>query len=289
MHRDRPVWKGQKLIGHVSGALLRAVSVAFLVLIPSLLIGGANHGDAHFVVLLSLLAGAFVAAEYLSSSPSLIAFRNAPPYNRLRFGVLALCVVILTLSFRHAAQPGTMPGIMQSIAIILGNISDLPYSPVRLAVLILPMDTSEALIEVVRLSAGVCYTLSLMMVAIFALLVFGLNWPARQGAFNLWINLPMFDATCGSDIVMRLRIHARVNLILGFLLPFIVPALAFLAADFFSFARIETPQTLIWITCAWAFIPASMMMRGIAMLRISAMIEQKWRSSFGNAQGLQVI
>lgn len=288
-HHVRPVWKGHRLIGQFTGALLRALAVAFLVAIPSLFIGDTGHADTHFVVLLSLLAGAFVATEYLSSYPSLIAFRDAPPYNRLRFMAIALCVVILTLAFRHTVHPGTLSGIMQSIAMIFSNVTDLPYSPVRLAVLMLPLDVSDALVASVRLAAGVCYTLSILLVAIFAFLVFGLHWPARQGAFNLWINLPMFDATLGEDIVSRLRIHARVNLILGFLLPFLIPGVVLLIADSVNFSALETPQTLIWMICAWAFIPASMIIRGIAVLRISAMIEQKRRSNFGNAQGLQVI
>lgn len=39
------------------------------------------------------------------------------------------------------------------------------------------------------------------------------------------------------------------------------------------------PQTLTWMIAAWAFLPASLFMRGIAMGRIATMIRDKRRRS----------
>jgi hypothetical protein len=36
-----------------------------------------------------------------------------------------------------------------------------------------------------------------------------------------------------------------------------------------------SPQTLIWTIAAWAFLPASLLMRGVAMARIANMVRTK--------------
>ncbi len=273
----------------MTGATLRALLVALLVAMPSMLIGRMGIDGSQFVMLIALLAGGLVLMEYNSAYPSLIAFRHAPPYNRLRFVMIFLAVMTLCLMFRDESHPGTLTKIMGSLAVILGNVADFPYSPVRLAVLMLPIETPDAIVASVRVAAGVCYVMSVLMIGIFAVLVRVYGWPARNGAFNVWINLPMFDATSGGDVVNRLRGHARVNLILGFLLPFLVPAIVSLIADAINLSALASPQTLIWTMCLWAFLPASLMMRGIAMARVASMIETKRRRTYAAAEGLQPI
>jgi hypothetical protein len=48
-----------------------------------------------------------------------------------------------------------------------------------------------------------------------------------------------------------------------------------------SFAPVTliNSHTMIWTVTAWAFLPASLFMRGIAMGRIASMIEEKRRHS----------
>ena len=277
------------MIGQLTGAALRAMLVALLIAMPSLLISGVGADASQFVVLLALLTAGLVMVEYNSAYPSLITFRHAPPYNRLRFAMIFLAVLILTLAFRGYQDSNTVTQIMTSIGVILGNTVDFPYSPVRLAVLMMPLETSDGLVSAVRLAAGVCYTLSMLMVLAFIALVQVYGWPTRSGAFNVWVNLPMFDATSGGDVVARLKRHARINLVLGFLLPFLVPALVSAASEKLEIGALATPQILIWMMCLWAFLPASLMMRGIAMARIASMIENKRRRTYAAAEGLQAI
>jgi len=194
----------------MTGATLRALLVALLIAMPSMLISGVGIDGTQFVMLLALLAAGLVLMEYNSAYPSLIAFRHAPPYNRLRFAMIFLAVLILTLVYRGNSDPGTMTQIMTSIGVILGNMTDFPYSPVRLAVLMLPIETPDPLVVAVRMAAGVCYTLSVLMILIFAALVRFHGWPSRHGAFNVWINLPMFDATSG-ELLGAHRVGAEVT------------------------------------------------------------------------------
>ena len=161
----------------------------------------------------------------------------------------------------------------------LGEAIDVPYSPVRLVVLMLPPDMSLDRLILVRTSAGISYMISMLTLVIFVLSMRLIGWPARMGSFNVWINLPTFDPTTGGDVVERLQRDARFNIALGFLLPFLIPAAVKLASLAFEPVTLESPQTLIWTMTAWAFLPASLFMRGIAMGRIAGMIAEKRRSN----------
>jgi len=168
----------------------------------------------------------------------------------------------------------------------LGDAIDFPYSPVRLVVLMMPADADAALIDMVRIASGISYTLSLVMILYFVTLVRFLGWPARSGAFNVWINLPLFDPTGGGDVLHRLRRDAGLNVVLGSLLPFLIPAVVRAASGMIDPISITQPQTLIWTMTAWAFLPASMLMRGLAMSRIADMIEDKRRRAYAEGDAL---
>ena len=116
----------------------------------------------------------------------------------------------------------------------------------------------------------------------FIVLVRIMGWPARKGAFNVWVNLPLFDPTAGGDVLERLQRDARINIALGFLLPFIIPAVVKAASDLIDPMTLDNPQSLIWTVSAWAFLPASMIMRGVAMGRIAEMIEDKRRRTYAD-------
>jgi hypothetical protein len=80
-------------------------------------------------------------------------------------------------------------------------------------------------------------------------------------------------------VVERLERDARFNIALGFLLPFLTPAVIKSATGLFGSVSLENPHTLIWTVAAWAFLPASLFMRGIAMGRIAGMITEKRHQS----------
>ncbi len=71
---------------------------------------------------------------------------------------------------------------------------------------------------------GISYFISMLTLAMFYYFVRVRNWPTNSGPFNVWINLPTFDPTTGGDVVQRLERDARFNIVLGFLLPFLIPA-----------------------------------------------------------------
>lgn len=89
--------------------------------------------------------------------------------------------------------------------------------------------------------------------------------------------MPTFDPSAGGDVVERLERDSRFNIAAGFILPFLVPVVMRVTSNLTGALSLDNPQSLVWIIAAWAFLPASLFMRGIAMGRIAAMIEGKRR------------
>lgn len=260
------------VISRLTGAALRAVLVILMIATPTMVLSSTAADTAQIVALVSIVSGIFVFVEYNSSSPSLMEFRDAPPFNRVRFFGLASTVLALTVIAKGATEPTTLTGLFNLVGGSLAEAVDFPYSPVRLVVLMLPPEATPNLIESVRTAAGLSYLVSLFSLAVFVVVMRLNNWPSQRGGFNVWINLPTFDPTAGGDVVDRLERDGQLNLILGFLLPFLIPALVKLASDTFNPIQLQDSHTLIWTMTAWAFIPASMIMRGIAVLRVAQMI-----------------
>ena len=262
------------VVSRVVGAFARAFLVVLLMATPSLLLPSVSPDTAQIVMLLGLLAGLITFVEYASTYPSLMEFRNAPPFNRVRFISLFLNVFLLAIVFRGLVEPTTLTRFVSSVGLLVGHVIDFPYSPVRLMILLLPDASNADHVNVMRATAGISYLISLVMLAVF-LIVLRLNrWPNRAQQFNFWTNLPTFDPTMGGDVVTRLNRDARVNIALGFMLPFVVPTVARSASGLFDASMMASPQGLIWLIAFWAFLPASLFMRGIAMNRIADMIEE---------------
>ncbi len=259
--------------------------MVLLITLPTLILPGSSPDVTQIVMLVALFGAALTIFEYASSYPGLVEFRDAPPFNRIRFGSLFITVLCLSLITRSYILGASDAPLVESIGALIGQIIDFPYSPVRLVVLMLPENTSVEHITLVRTAAGMAYLISLLTLAIFMILQRLRNWPMRTGAFNVWINLPTFDPTAGGDVVERLERDARFNVALGFLLPFLTPAVIKSASTLFGSVSLENPQTLIWTVAAWAFLPASLFMRGIAMGRIANMITEKRRQSSAAEEG----
>lgn len=267
----------------MSGAAMRGLLVALVIAMPALLLPEVASDNSQIVVLVALLAAFLTFVEYNSNAPSIVEFRDAPPFNRLRFVSLFLTVFVLTVIAKGKTEPSDFAAGLASIGTIIGHSIDFPYSPVRLVVLMLPQDVSLEGIHDVRTAAGLSYIISLLGMAVFVLLVRIGGWPVRNGSFNVWVNLPLFDPTAGGDVLQRLRRDARFNIALGFLLPFIIPAVVKAMSDLVEPITLENPQTLIWTITAWAFLPASMIMRGIAMNRVADLIQQKRQRAYASA------
>lgn len=264
---------------------MRGFLVALMIATPALVVPGVSIDSSQITVLVALIAAFLTFIEYNSVSPSIVEFRDAAPFNRLRFIALFATILLLSLICKGKTDATLLTRAITSIGTIVGNSIDFPYSPVRLVVLMLPADADPMLVQSVRTAAGITYLISLIAMTAFLIMVRVFGWPLRGKSFNVWVNMPLFDPTAGGDVLYRLQRDARVNLAVGFLLPFLIPAVVKLAADLLNPISLEHPQTLIWTMSAWAFLPASMIMRGIAMQRIAEMIRDQRKRAYASVDG----
>lgn len=278
------------MVKRIIGSAVRALLMAFLMAIPSLVLPGTSSDAAQMAALVALVAAVVTFAEYYSEYPTFLEFRNAPPFNRLRFLALFLCVWFASLLIAMDAHgPDVPPTMLQDLAMGARATLDFPFSPVHL----MAITFSEAPLWFdVDLATQIASLL--LMVTMIALLLFWIHarfifWPIRKQAFNFWINLPLFDPTSGRDVLFRLKRDAHFNLALGFLLPFLIPALLRFWIGAFDASVLAMPEVLIWVLCAWAFLPLTLMMRGIALFRVAALIEEKRRRAYAQDDDLQLV
>ena len=271
------------MVKRMLGALVRAAMVVFLIVMPSMLLPNVSSDAAQVVALVALFGAALTFFEYVSVYPGLVEFRDAPPFNRVRFASLFVSVLLLTLLCRGLTEPSAITEFVAAIGALIGYVLDFPYSPVRLMVDALPYDATQQDILVMRIAAGLCYLISLMSLCVFLIALRLGQWPQKSGSFNVWINLPTFDPTAGGDVVARLRRDARVNVIIGFLLPFLIPAVLQSASGLFGTIAVGNSQSMIWAVAAWAFLPSSLFMRGIAMGRVATMIATQRKTTYARA------
>ncbi|WP_458791741.1 hypothetical protein [Yoonia sp. MH D7] len=276
--------KGSRAVfSRLPGALARAALVVLMIITPSVILPMSGVDATQIVTLVAIFAACFTIVEYSASSPSIVEFRSAPPFNRLRFGALLVTVMSLSVIFSPTNDASTITVLIQEIGQRIGASIDFPYSPVRLFMLSLPAGMTAGELERVRTAAGLSYLISLLSLGVFVVLLRMRGWPRNTGAFNVWVNLPTFDPTAGGDVVARLNRDSQVNLILGFLLPFIVPAVLQVMTRMVGQIPLDDPQTLIWAVTAWAFLPASLLMRGIALSRVAQMIYIQRKRAYAKA------
>jgi hypothetical protein len=264
----------QAVASRLAGAATRAFLVMVMVATPSALLPQMTADTKQMVALVALFAGALTFVEYKATYPGLIEFRDAPPFNRVRFLMLFFTVFFLSVIARGETHPSSLTDLARAVGALIGMSMDFPYSPVRLATLMMSEGASAEQVVAVRTAAGMAYLTSLISLGVFVVALKLGTWPSRTRAFNVWINLPTFDPTAGKDVVERLERDARVNIALGFLLPFLIPAVVKISSSEFEPLTLTSPQTLIWTMTAWAFLPSSLFMRGIAMGRVADMIRE---------------
>jgi hypothetical protein len=265
------------VISRLPAACIRAALVALLVLLPPALLGGGSAQVTDALVLIAIAGALFVILEYGSTYPGLVEFRDAPPFNRVRFGMLLMMLLLVALVCRGIETPTTLTRLVTAIGLLLGEAMDFPLSPVRLMMGLLAEGTPITDAYMMRVAAGLCYLIALMGLTVFAIMIRLHNWPSPRGRFNVWVNLPTFDPTAGADVVVRLNRDGAVNIALGLALPYLAPLVAAFVAGAYDISLFASDLLLVWTMALWAFLPASLFLRGIAMRRLALMISQKRR------------
>ncbi|MCA8867265.1 MAG: hypothetical protein KDA67_01280 [Rhodobacteraceae bacterium] len=249
--------------------------MAFLIAMPSFALPGSALGLQDLSVIFALAGAALTLFEYGSSHPGLIEFRFAPPYNRIRFLTLLITVYLLSM-VAVGGMAGSSGAGIREFGDVVGRALDFPFSPARIMTSVLSDDAASANTRIIKASVGVAYLVSLLSLAIFIVIIRLISWPAGRRSFNIWVNLPTFDPAAGLNIEERLLRDARINVLFGITLPFLLPMAAYMMSDYFhNYVAFSRDETLIWTVSLWAFLPANLIMRGIAIGKIARLIHDK--------------
>ncbi len=251
--------------------------MAAMVLAPSLMLAGASAQSSEAFVLIALMAALFVLLEYAFASPGLIGFRAAPPFNRIRF--LTLCAMLVLIALACSADEGgrVLSRLALAVGGLLGHAMDVPLSPVRTVLSLLPEGAAPEREQTVRAAAGLAAAVSIVALLTFAGLLRWRGWPAPTVAFNIWTNLPTFNPGRGVDPVRRLRRSGAVNISLGIMLPYLIPLPAVSVASAYGVSMLQSDPMLVWVMALWAFLPTSLVLRGIALRRFGSALAHKRR------------
>lgn len=267
--------------GHVVGRLVGAVARAFLVVIviaaPALLLPGTSQNARDISLIVGCLAGAFTMFEYGSTHPGLIDFRFAPPYNRGRF--FTFTAIMLSLVFVCRATENADPFSRDFLDLVdrFVAVLDFPYSPIQLAETVYGPVGGEAFSQLIRRATTVALTVSVAGLVFFGLILWVFRWPTGRERFNLWINLPTFEPSSGRDVERRLIWGGRINILVGLTLPFTIMVLSAQAGAFIDPAIFASYQTLVWGVALWAFLPATLVIRGAALIKVGWLVKKARR------------
>lgn len=267
----------QTVLARLPGAIARALLVILVIAAPAFLLPSVSQSATEISVIIGLIAAAFTIFEYASSHPGLIDFRFAPPYNRIRYFTFAALVMLLIFFCRAQSGLDSFSPDIVWLADRAAAILNLPLSPVNIAVEMLGSDGDAEFQLLIERAAALAYLVAFASLAFFAAVLWLFKWPVSRHNFNLWVNLPTFEPSSGKDVERRLRRDGFVNVLLGIGLPYLIPAFVSRSGGWFDPSVLENHQPLIWGCVVWAFLPASLMIRGAALLKVSYLVKKSRR------------
>ncbi len=258
------------MLTRLAGASVRAALVAVTVAIPAVMLPDVSPNSAELSILLAAIAAAFVIFEYGFASPSLIEFRFAAPYNRLRFGILAVLVVLLVFAFRGPVD--TTAGVLAVSTFAQASFEfwNFSYSPLQ-AFMALSATTGPQNQILLGNASALALSVTTLGVLLPGAVVWTFGWPLGRDNFNIWINMPTFDVG-GSNAAANLRRTAIMSAAFGFAFPFLAPYVALSFLGPLGAISANNSQFLVWTIAIWCFVPAASMLRAIALFKIASLI-----------------
>lgn len=262
------------MVACIIGAACRAMLVMVLLLTPSLLLPGVSVDTILIVTLLGLIFALLVMYEYSSDCPGITDFRNAPPFNRIRFATLFSIVYVVSLLLDAASEGVTLIAVLRHLGETIYGLANVPFGPI---------DTYERLVSThfesqsrgqTQQAIGVSICLSAFAMIGFAYVVRATGWPKLFGVGRLWTNLPTFDPAIGQDVVARLLRDARLNLLFGLSLPYLVPVLASAACHVLDVELAPSAHSQVWMIAIWAYLPTNFVLKSMAIFRLAYVLER---------------
>lgn len=247
---------------------MRAVCVAILVMLPAILLPQITQSVVEYTRIFATIMAIFVLYEYGFPSPTIIEFRFAAPYNRIKYLLLLALVVAPSLMVSAALNGQEFTGILAIIATKGLALLDFPYSPI-LIVANTFSETDTALGTVLAQAIALNLVLAFACALAFCGAVFSNLWRFGGEDFNMWLNMPTYKSYEKDSLQARLSNSAFASLLIACLIPLFGPTLADVAMVLFTFDGKMTPIVMVWSISIWTFLPAMFFMRAAALTKIS--------------------
>lgn len=263
MTRTRP-W------AHYPGAALRALAVAAAVAAPSLAVAQSPVASGpELSLLVGAAAGLMVLFEYGARTPALVDFRFAPPLNRLRFAtfVLALAAATATAAWPAAGRLG----------LTLAEAMAGPASPVDLAAWAVTRASAPGPDPALRAAGALTLAAALIGLAGGGAWIWFGPWPGDVDRFNRWMNLPTFEPSDEGDAAPWLRRQGGLAALTGLALPVALTGLGAAASRLFAADLFAAPLAQVWAATIWAGLPACVLLRAVALLKLSRIVRSGGR------------
>lgn|GEM_PF-1886031 len=252
----------------LTGATVRAVCVACLIMLPAFLLSGVSQSSMEFTRILATIVSVFVTYEYGFPSPSLVEFRFAAPYNRIRFLLLSAVVLVPTCIVGYSLAGQDMAGIIPVIANSGLAVFDFTYSP--LVGVAKTFSMGDAAMQTVLEQAIAFNTVILLAcVLAFCIAVYMGLWRFGGDDFNMWQNMPTYKSYERATLHKRLMDSAFSSLLVACLIPLLGPTFAEVVVLLFSENGQIAPIVCIWSIATWTFLQGVFFMRAAALAKIA--------------------
>jgi len=262
------------VIYRLTGATVRAVIVAILVMLPSFLLSETSHSSLEFTRILATIAAVIVIYEYGFPTPSVIEFRFAAPYNRVRFMLMLGLILSPTYLIANMLNGQITNSIISTTASNGFALMDFAYSPVAIVA-----DTLAGSDPVLRNIIGQAIALNVIICLSFTLAfcasVFANLWRFGGENFNMWLNMPTYKSYDTSSLQNRLINSSFSSLLVACLIPFFGPTIATVVLAWFSQGDILSPVMITWVIALWTYLPAMYLMRAIALAKVAMNRDEK--------------
>lgn len=259
------------MLTRLAGASVRAALVAAMIVLPVIVLPELSPNSADLAILAAAIAAAFVIFEYGFTTPSLIEFRFAAPYNRFRFAILALLLTGIAFAFSEPVSSTGTSLAVSGFAKTSAQIWDFTGSPLTFFEgLTANMGATSQ--RLVTNAAALALSLTAITLVVSSVVIWNFSWPLHAENFNLWINMPNFDVAVDEETQDTLRQSGLVSLIIGFTLPYLIPEAAFAFVGPLHPINSGNSLLLLWMIVIWCFVPAVSILRAVALYKVANLL-----------------
>ncbi len=262
------------MITRLAGASVRAALVAAMIVLPVIVLPELSPNSADLAILAAAIAAAFVIFEYGFTTPSLIEFRFAAPYNRFRFAILALLLTGIAFAFSEPVSSTGTSLAVSDFALKSASFWDFTGSPLTFFEG-LTQNMGSVSQTLITNAAALALSLTAIALLVSSCVIWAFSWPLHAENFNLWINMPNFDVAVDEQTQQTLRQSGLVSLVIGFTLPYLIPQAAYAFVGPLEPINSGNSLLLLWMIVIWCFVPAASVLRAVALYKVANLMSAR--------------